>query len=128
MEATEACRPLGLGSTEWLGSVKIPMRVAFERWQQASPAELWMNGRASLGGTAWEAYRQGVLDTQNAMEIAGWQYRWLDPEEGPSLWANCDADSANRLRQNTRYEVRAVYAKRPNHEITGAEGVRLIDR
>lgn len=113
-EAPESAQPLAFGSTVELGSVVIPARQAFDRWQQASPDELWQNHRASLGGTAWEAYRAGWLERENRLDLVGWQCRWLDPEEGPSLWSFCDAEAAEIYRRKQRYEVRPVYATRPN--------------
>ena len=112
-ECPNPSQPLGLGSSEELGRA-VPERAAFDRWQDDSPPELWQNNRASLGGTAWMAWVGAKEHARSQMEHAGWQQRWLDPEEGPGPWVFCDAVTADLLRPKKHYEVRPVLAARPN--------------
>lgn len=112
-DGSRADTPLALKSNEGLGR-KIPARVAFDRWQADSPPELWQSNRASLGSTAWEAYRAGWLERENRLELVGWQCRWLDPDEGPGLWVFCDYKAVEVYRRDGRYDVRPVYGQRPN--------------
>lgn len=98
-----------VASTDELGRV-VPERAAFDRWQADSAPELWENNRASLGGTAWEAWRARGEYEGRKRELVGWQQRWVDPEEGPSLWAFVDGATADLLRGKKHYEVRPVFA------------------
>lgn len=44
------------------------------------------------------------------LELAGWQQRYIDPEEGPSLWQACLERDAQILTGRNDYELRKVYA------------------
>jgi hypothetical protein len=112
-ESHEPATPRGVSSSEGLGRV-VPERAAFDRWQADSAPELWENNCASLGGTAWAAWVGAKEHARKQMEHVGWQHRWIDPEEGPSLWVFCDAVTADLLRPKKNYEVRPVFAERPN--------------
>lgn len=50
------------------------------------------------------------MNTSKYVQI-GWQARFIDPEEGPSIWTLCDNATAEILKDDSRYELRAVYVK-----------------
>jgi len=43
-------------------------------------------------------------------ELVGWQQRYIDPDEGASIWQFCDSRTAEILRGRPNYELRPVYA------------------
>ena len=113
-----ATEPLALRLSEGLGRV-VPERAAFDRWQADSAPELWENNRASLGGTAWATWVAAKEHARSNMEFAGWQKRLTHPVYGAEDWAFCDATTADFLRGRPGYEVRAVWATRPNAKVSG---------
>jgi hypothetical protein len=42
-------------------------------------------------------------------EPAGWQYRRIDKDEGPSIWIACDEQSFNVRGESRHYETRELY-------------------
>ena len=44
------------------------------------------------------------------LEHVGWQQRYIDPEEGASVWQFCDDRTAQILKGRSDYELRPVYA------------------
>ena len=114
MNATKTDQPLGLSLSEGLGRV-VPERAAFDKWQADSAPELWENNRASLGGTAWATWVAAKEDARRNMEFVGWQKRLTHPVYGAESWAFCDGSTADALRGRPGYEVRPVYATRPNN-------------
>ena len=44
------------------------------------------------------------------LEHVGWQQRYIDKEEGPSIWQFCDNRTAEILKGRSDYELRRVYA------------------
>ena len=44
------------------------------------------------------------------LEHVGWQQRYIDTEEGASMWQFCDDRSAQILKGRPDYELRPVYA------------------
>ena len=100
-------------SSDGLGRV-VPERTAFDRWQADSPPELWENHRASLGGTAWAAWVAAKEHARSNLEFVGWQKRLTHPVYGAEDWAFCDGPTADVLRRRPGYEVRPVWATRPN--------------
>lgn len=43
-------------------------------------------------------------------EHVGWQQRYIDIEEGPSIWTFCDDSTASILHGRSDYELREVFA------------------
>ena len=49
------------------------------------------------------------MSEQNAV---AWQYRHIDPIEGPGLWCDCTAENVALFQaRGERYETRALYAE-----------------
>lgn len=116
--------PAALQLNDGLGRV-VPERAAFDRWQADSAPELWENGRASLGGTAWATWMAAKEHARSNMEFVGWQKRLTHPVYGAEDWSFCDATTADVLRGRPGYEVRPVWATRPNVGIEPPRSGRL---
>jgi len=62
-----------------------------------------------------EQWSRAPLFTQAEMsdepvESVGWQWRYIDPTEGPGPWAFCGAADAEIYRRTSSYQLREVYA------------------
>jgi hypothetical protein len=55
---------------------------------------------------------RAALAAQPADPVA-WQWRYIDPDEGPSIWVACEKPDAVAYGENSRYEVRPLYAAQP---------------
>lgn len=72
---------------------------------QLSMLEPWL--RALLNEAA------DALDKLAAQgEAVAWQSRWIDPEEGPSLWSECRESDIETLRR-AGHEIRSLYPHPP---------------
>lgn len=58
-----------------------------------------------------------------AVEPVAWRQRYIDPEEGPSIWSHCDENSRRLLQGRTDYEVQPLYT----HPQAGAPAEPVID-
>jgi hypothetical protein len=47
----------------------------------------------------------GVTLTQ-----VGWQQRYIDPDEGPTIWQFCSDNDAKILQGREDYELRPIYS------------------
>ena len=61
-----------------------------------------------------------------AYVFAGWQQRYIDPEEGPSSWQACQDSDVRLLQGRKDYELRKVYAATPPTEPAPALLVRDV--
>lgn len=70
-----------------------------------------------LAAPAIHALRQAIaqhhLQPQTLQEPDGYQQRFMDPEEGPSIWVSCTKEDAALLRTRKSREVRDLYAATP---------------
>lgn len=53
------------------------------------------------------------LERLRAQEPVAWQQRYIDSEEGPSLWRECSKNDIEVLRTSPQREVRPLYRAAP---------------
>lgn len=106
-------QPVAVLSSEGLGPLvpKPPnaegQTLCHVRWMVNMPDGGWLG--------AWDrrSFDDYVALTRDARcEFAGWQRRFLCPDEGPGDWQPCTERDAQLLVKRTDYELRPVYAFR----------------
>lgn len=58
-------------------------------------------------------YRKGYLEVVASPEkrvLVGYQQRFIDDEEGPTIWSFCDSQEAMVFNRRSHFQVRPVYA------------------
>jgi hypothetical protein len=75
--------------------------------QTSSVASVAANANANPGLVANPA-----PEIPDFMEVVGWQWRYLDSEDGPPGWHNSTEQFAKAVSRYSSHEIRPVYARK----------------
>lgn len=51
-----------------------------------------------------------VVGPQEPRVLVGYQQRFINDDEGPTIWSFCDENDAMIYKRNTHFQIRPVYA------------------